>query len=766
MRIRYFRPGQNDATPDTSSFNLNIKNEDDEIIQKLTVNLAGTSRLQTAEVSLPEGKSLTPGLYRIEAGLENTSHLPLPAVSGFMVHDADLLASGPRITAGRDWLRRDGQAWPIVGTTYMASDVHRRFLLEPNPALWDRDFSRMAAQGVNYIRTGIWTGWSRIMPVAGQVDQGFLRALDAFVQTAARHRIVVCFTFFAFTPSLHGGTNPYLDPVSLAGQKAFIEAIVSRYRDVGWIHYDLINEPSYAPPDQLWQNLPINDQHEQEHWLSWLKTRYLDTDPAWFGGYFDWQLRAIWRDAAPDISTLPAARHMAQPRIRADRSPAKALDFNLFTQDAVTGWALELADTIREKAPGTLITLGQDEGGTLNRPSPQFHYPVVDYTAIHSWWFIDHLLWDSVVSKVPEKPCLASETGMMRLENKDGDPWRDPEQAARLLERKFACAFAGRGAGVVEWAWNINPYMPLDNEAVIGFFRPDGTAKRELRALREYSRFFEQAAPFLDDFEPDPVVVILPHAKLFSGRADAIRPGQRVIRLLADHLGIVPTALSDFRVTPERLSGAKLIIIPSPEYLADQAAETIQKAAQHGIQVLITGPVMGNEYGDLSQTLRSIKLNTEYRPLAYFEQTRWGADPEETRTITFDNDMVNLLRKGAGLETPLEEGRIWHQPLPLEYARETEPLLALLSAALEAAGVETNPSDIPITTRILRTRTHALIICINETSQPVERLINSGSHQLRIPVEAGRTRLVIVERKTGQTPVVSSGKPVVTAPVG
>ena len=61
----------------------------------------------------------------------------------------------------------------------MASDVHRRFLFDPNPAIWDYDFNVMKYAGVNMIRTRIWTGWKKYMPTVGQVDEGVLRALDA-----------------------------------------------------------------------------------------------------------------------------------------------------------------------------------------------------------------------------------------------------------------------------------------------------------------------------------------------------------------------------------------------------------------------------------------------------------------------------------------------------------------------------------------------------------------------------------------------------------
>jgi hypothetical protein len=108
----------------------------------------------------------------------------------------------------------------------------------------------------------------------GAVDPSVLDALEAFVQTAARNGIVVCFNFFAFTPPLFGGTHPYLDPRALDGQTAFITAVVARFRGNGWVHWDLINEPSYRPPDQLWTHRPLGDRHEKAAWADWLKARY------------------------------------------------------------------------------------------------------------------------------------------------------------------------------------------------------------------------------------------------------------------------------------------------------------------------------------------------------------------------------------------------------------------------------------------------------------------------------------------------------------
>ena len=110
----------------------------------------------------------------------------------------------------------------MVGTTYMASDVHRKFLFEPNPAVWDRDFAYMKRQGINMVRTGLWTAWSRVMLDPGAVDENVLSALDAYVLSAAKNGILVCFNFFAFLPPSYGDSNPYLGPRALEGQRALL----------------------------------------------------------------------------------------------------------------------------------------------------------------------------------------------------------------------------------------------------------------------------------------------------------------------------------------------------------------------------------------------------------------------------------------------------------------------------------------------------------------------------------------------------------------
>ena len=643
-----------------------------------------------------------------------------------------MLAAAPPVTVSRDWLRRGGEVLPVIGTTYMASDVHRKFLFEPDPYVWDRDFARMARLGINFVRTGLWTGWSRAMLNSGALDEGFLRALDAYVLSAANHGIIVNFTFFAFLPPDYGSANPYLDPRAYEGQRELLTMVARRYRGVHWVHWDLINEPSYAPPEGLWSNRPIGDEHEERAWKEWVRARHGDDEAL---------LRDRWQDPAKNVLALPGADEQWYSAIRDRRRPRKARDFALFSQDVVTAWAGTLRTILRDAGGDVLVTLGQDEGGTYNRSSQQLHAEAVDYTGLHPWWRNDDLLASGVMAKVPEKPNLFQETGVMRLEDLDGRPWRSPELAARVLETKYAYAFGSRGAGVIEWAWNINPYQPIDNESVIGFFRPDGTAKPELRVVPEYASFFAAAAPWLDDFEPDPVVAVIPHSRLLMNRPGGADGFKRMIRVLAERFGVVPTGLSELRLTAERLRHAKLILVPSPLVLEDSAAAALLEASRTGAKVLVMGVVQGNPYGESSEPLEQLGVVDRGRPVSLRERTAWGGIGGGW--ATFDRDLREQLERGSGPPLDSLTGSVWHEPLPLEFAREDEPLAALLEAALAAAGVETQPSDDRVMARLLRAPRAILAVVVNETAVDARRVLTVEGRRFAVPVGAGRSRLAL-----------------------
>ena len=737
IRINQYYPSSNKKI-NPNKIEVSVIDDKNKKLFEGNITLSGYSEFQTGEIRIKTAVPLPPGFYNVTVKNNSTKRHPNVCVTGFWVMDKKLLGSGPVLSVSKDWILKDGKVFPIIGTTYMASDVDRKFLFEPNPYLWNKDFELMEKEGVNFIRTGIWTGWKRIMLDPGSIDENVLRALDAFILTAANHNIIVCLNLFAFSPPLNGGSNPYLDPRALDWQKNFVTLIVSRYKNIDWVNYDLINEPSYTPPDDLWKTLPIHDPYENAAWINWIKKNH-KKDAEY--------ILDEWRDESGDINSTPQQSDLSFARVRENRQPRKALDFERFTQDVVADWADTLNKVIKSSAGSdALVTLGEDEGGTFLRPSQQFFYNSVDYTSMHTWWYNDDLLWDGVFTKVPGEPNLISETGIMRLENIDGEPWLNPFQAEKLLERKFAYAFAGRGAGVLQWAWNINPYQPIDNEAVIGFFRPDGTAKIELKVLKEFSSFFKKAQPYLGDYQKSDVILIIPHSKMFSGRPNSDKGTQRIIHILADNFGIVPTMLSEYKLTRKRLEGSKLIILSDPEMLYDSASALLYDISKQGTKVLITGSVDGNEYGQITEQFKKLNLNYSSEPVSQYEYTNWGSSNDQKENyVTYDQGQTIYLRKSSAPMLLSLNGNILQEPLPLEMAREKKPLIALLKNVLDYSGVETHYSDVPVTLSILKNSKTALIICVNESSNDLLRKVILNDHTYQIPVAAGRSVLTLVD---------------------
>jgi hypothetical protein len=303
--------------------------------------------------------------------------------------------------------------------------------------------------------------------------------------------------------------------------------------------------------------------------------------------------------------------------------------------------------------------------------------------------------------------------------------------------------------------------MPIDNEATIGVNRADGTAKLERDAFSRFASFFGAAAPVLDDFALEPVALVVPYARLLSGRPGGIDTTKRIVRLLAERHGVVPQAFPDIRLTAEQLRGVKLAIVPTPEMLDENAARALLEASQAGTKVLITGPVEGDSYGRTTPSLQGLGVLGESRPVALHETTPWGAAPGRMAWVTFENLAQHWLRRGTKASPVALAGSMWHEPLPLDFARETEPLGALLAAALKAAAVATHPAEGGVAARVLVAPKAVLAVCVNETPSAARRRITVEGRSVDIPVAAFRSRLVLFERGTGKVLAATPGEEIV-----
>jgi hypothetical protein len=144
--------------------------------------------------------------------------------------------------------------------------------------------------------------------------------------------------------------------------------------------------------------------------------------------------------------------------------------------------------------------------------------------------------------------------------------------------------------------------------------------------------------------------------------------------------------------------------------------------------------------------------------VALHESTTWGAVPGKPQWVTFENLAQHWLRRGTEASPVALTGNVWHEPLPLDFARETEPLDALLAAALKAAGVPTHPAADGVSARVLLAPKSVLVVCVNETPSAARRRVLVEGRAVDIPVEALRSRLVLFERGTGKVVAATAGE--------
>jgi Cellulase (glycosyl hydrolase family 5) len=743
----------------TKECSVELHDDSDRIISRQSLALDVEDTLAVGAAKISNAAALKPGLYKIHArtslnSTTDSSSYELTHTSGFWIYDEVLMTRGKPLTADKHFFYRDGQVFPVTGTTYMASDVHRRFLFDPNPSIWDRDFREMKDAGVNMVRTGIWTGWKKYMPEPGRVNEATLRAFDAFLLTAHKHDIPVIFTFFAFLPETWGGENAYLDPRSVKAQQHFISAFTSRCGRVDDVIWDFINEPSFGSYKHIWSCRPNYDAYERAAWKQWLRERYpAETDEEHVS-----QLQERWRTTESSLD-LPKLQDFESVHLIDDRLPLKTLDYRLFAQEMFILWVRQMTVAIRSNGNSNqLITVGQDENGLGDSPNMQFFAGETDFTSLHNWWNNDDLVWDSVLGKTPSKLSLMEETGVMFYEKSDGGgASRSEAEVSRLLERKLALSFAADGAGFIEWIWNTNPYMNSTNEVGIGFHRVDQTAKPELEPFLVIAKFMRRHGEHLQERVAEPVAMVIPHSQMFSPRSFAHEATRRCVRAMYYHCGVPLQAVSEYTIG-DYSEQAKLIIVPAPGVLTQKCSDVLVEEATRGATVAISGAIDTDNYRGFASRLDDRRMATA--PVAESEAITIGA---REYLVRYDGEKMQRLEKAVFKTAasrpriiPSGSGRVLWCSLPLELSDSMTALAAFYRFALGQAGIAPIFTATPRTPAVLILpslfRDVVLYTFVSEIERDTQMQVThveSRTH-FSVLVPANRTALVLLERKTGR----------------
>lgn len=628
---------------------------------------------------LPDVK-VTPGHYSVHAVFVSDDGERQEILQGFCVRDDELLQSMTPVICGKDYMEIDGVMQPIVGTTYMSGESSRSFLHIPNTANWLSDMQEMKAEGVNWIRTGMWCNWRTYMMDDGHFEETVLRSVDAFLQVAAMVGLHVTITFFTFVPEPFEGSHPYLDRRSINAQKRFISNIITRHKNTTNVDWDLINEPFTTDhPSQTKKD----DVLETADFQAYMKDKYKTASN---------MAEALDLCLSPGegFETLAIPKREQINFDITDMGDSKNgliwKDYVEYTVDMFKRWVAEMNRMLKDANNRWLVTVGQDEALRGQRPTPLLYGELLDYNSQHTWWLLDDLVWDTRFTKYYGKPLLVQETGVMYAEMPNGVPRRTEEDIARLLQKKYAYAYGTRCAGAVQWIWNTNYYLKSANESNIGAIRCDGSRKPEFYVYRDFARFFGQAAGRVSDIvNKQKIAVVFPFSNDFSNRNFAQEATTQITKVLTYYLKQDFMGVSEFDLAPLWKEKPQAVFVPSAHQFRNGAfAELTQFAEQTGAVLIFTGPISLDE--NFGKTNRAAEWfgKTELAALGRFETVNVEGESVE---LSFDNRLSVRAYKegpdGAVRSKKLGAGEIVWCGIPLELSCESEKLAQIYRTILE-----------------------------------------------------------------------------------
>jgi hypothetical protein len=645
-----------------------------------------------APVAFEDQKSLQPGLYEVRATYEDGGTPREFYQTGFWVRDDALLHSAPQYGVKGDFLTRDGAPFFPFGTNYFTTERSGwGFHGAGNAWVWERDFAEMEQHGVTFIRTGVWSDHLEIFDGAtGQVKERFLRNLEAFLLSAARHHIHVNFTFCAFDPQtvmrhpdedslLTGpGTNPYTDPIAIRAQQNYMLSIVRRFKDAPHLSWDLINEPSFSNPKRLWRgNTPNNDPTELAAWRDWLAGKYGTVDA----------LARAWNVTPEELGgfqgiPLPGQGDLAFERYGNPRL-VRAVDYNLFAQEMFRRWVRAMVAAIRSTGSHQLVDVGQDEGGVADRVLNQFFADAgVDFTVNHTYWRDDALLWDSVAAKRVGVPNFVGETGYQPVWRPDGEQRYDELTALGLIERKWALGFAAANSGSLQWEWGVG--------GDFGMKRSDGSNKVWEEVMRAMGNFAVQAAPYATGLKLPEVALVLPQSlQLSVFNSTALEAQQACVRALYHYARASAYAVGEYQI--RLLGNPKLILLPSPWALSEPAWQSILAKVREGATLLVTGGFDNDEHFHAAG--RASQLGLELHPGFLARRENLITWPGGRGLLSFSGEKTTFLEQTllphgqTVLEKTVGKGRILLVSLPLELNDNLQVVGDVYRYALRRANV-------------------------------------------------------------------------------
>jgi hypothetical protein len=301
--------------------------------------------------------------------------------------------------------------------------------------------------------------------------------------------------------------------------------------------------------------------------------------------------------------------------------------------------------------------------------------------------------------------------------------------------------------------------MPSDNEAGIGFFRADGTARPELGVFAEIAGFVRTHAAAFAGRKSEDVVLLVPQSQVLSVRDLGTAASRRAVRALYYDLHIPARAVGEYQ-SEETLGAPRLVIAPSPAVLTQAAWRALLGAADRGATVLITGAFDRDEYWRPAGRVKGLGLEALTAPVAGSEPLSVG---DQVLAAGYRGEKLERVEKAVVAGAPAAslhtvrrgQGAVVWCPLPVELAEGTEATVAVYRAVAAQAGatapVSVTPADPGVFVGASRFGDTLLVALASETS--VDRRLDvraagaPGSIGLTLPAQRGL--LLLLDARTG-----------------
>jgi len=327
--------------------------------------------------------------------------------------------------------------------------------------------------------------------------------------------------------------------------------------------------------------------------------------------------------------------------------------------------------------------------------------------------------------------------------------WRwDDQQGMPLLERKLALGFANANSGVLHWDWTRGD--------AYGLMRRDGSQKQWMNALKGIASFARNAQAYAIEAQLPDIVLVLPQSLQLSAFGNwGIAVQQNAVRALYHHARATAFAAGEYQLS--QMPDARLIIVPAPWVLHQEAWDLLMAKVQAGATLLISGRIDADEHW-IPVPQRTHGWEVEYTPAALTTrevQVKW---PGGSARLSYSGDKTTYAERGVlkggqtFLEFPLGRGRILYFALPLEGADQLDEIGRIYRFAMKRAGVRTayetsceDPGVLICPTQLQEATLYVLTSESVSSSQVAFRDKMSGE-DFRISLPPGRAALLLVGR--------------------